>query len=319
MPGIAVVSNPRSGKNRRNPQLVDRLTYVLGDSGVVAQPRDLDHLEDTVREFRERDIDIVCVNGGDGTLHKVLSALVVVYGDGATGDDLRTVRLPCVAILKGGTLNTMARNIGQKTGGDAMLGRIVSAWHGRQPLRTVERTATVVNNTHAGFLFGTGVLYRFMRMYEEGAQPTPWKAIKLVTKVCLSTAVGGPLAREVFALDEARVTLDGRDWKPSGYAAIAVGTMADLGLGWKLFHAASDHPDHFHALGFACPPMTVLKRLYRIPLGRPLDQPGIIDRVGQRLVIEGPAAQGFMMDGDFVIGGQQLVVEAGPRLRFVVP
>lgn len=319
MPGIAVVSNPRSGRNRRNPQLIERLAYVLGDSGVVAQPRDLDHLEDTVRAFRARDIDIVCVNGGDGTLHKVLSALVVVYGDGATGDELRAVRLPRVAILKTGTVNTMARNIGQKTGGDAMLGHIVAAWHAGRPLRTVERTVMVVNGTSAGFLFGTGVLFRFMRMYEEGARPTPWKAVKLVTRVCLSTAVGGQLAARVFEPDDARASLDGRLWDPTAYASIAVGTMDDLGLGFKLFHAASRHPDHLHALGFSCPPMTVLKRFHRIPMGRPLDQPGIIDQVGQRLVIEGPAAQGFMMDGDFVIGGQQLVVEAGPRVRFVVP
>ena len=318
MPGIAVVSNPRSGRNRRNPQLVERLAYVLGDSGVVAQPRDLDDLEDSIRELRERDIDIVCVNGGDGTLHKVLSALVVVYGDGATGDALRSVRLPRVAILKGGTVNTMARNIGQKTGGDTMLGHVVSAWHAGRPLRTVERTAMVVNGTSAGFLFGTGVLYRFMRMYEEGSRPTPWKAVKLVTQVCLSTAVGGELASRVFAPDEAQVSLDGRSWEPSAYASIAVGTMDDLGLGFKLFHSASRHVDHLHALGFACPPMSILKRFHRIPMGRPLDQPGIIDLIGQQLIIEGPAAQGFMMDGDFVIGGQRLVVEAGPRVRFVL-
>lgn len=318
MPGIAVVSNPRSGKNRRDPALVERLAYVLGEAGEVAQPQSIDHLHDAVRGFRDRDVDVVCVNGGDGTLHKVLSALVVVYGDGARGDDLRTLQLPAVAILKGGTLNTMASNIGQKLGGDALLGRVVQAWHAGQAFETVERTVMVVNGAHAGFLFGTGVLYRFMKMYEDGAQPTPWKAVKLVAQVCASTAVGGALSKRVFAPDSAEVTLDGTPWTPRSYASIAVGTMDDIGLGFKLFHNASRNPGHLHVLGFHCPPMSVLTRFHRIPMGQPLGQPDIIDTLGKRLVIRGDAGQGFMMDGDFVDHTTELVVEAGPTVRFVV-
>ncbi len=318
MSGIAIISNPRSGKNRRDPELVERLAYVLGDSGEVAQPRDLDHLEDAVRGFRDRGVDVVCVNGGDGTLHKVLSALVVVYGDGAEGDDLRAVTLPRVAILKGGTLDTMASNIGQKLGSDALLGRVVKKWHAGEPFQTVERTVMVVNGRHAGFLFGTGVLFRFMKMYEEGAPPGPWKALKLVAQVCGSTAVGGGLARRLFAPDDASVSLDGQVWGPPAYASIAVGTMDDIGLGFKVFHRASQNPGQLHVLGFHCPPMSILKRFHRIPLGRPLDQPDITDVLGQRLSIGGDAGRGFMMDGDFVEGTQALVVEAGPTVRFVV-
>ena len=318
MPGIAVVSNPKSGKNRRDPALVERLAYVLGDSGEVAEPQSLDHLEAAMRSFRAQGVDAVCVNGGDGTLHKVLSALVVVYGEGATGAALRSLELPYVVILKGGTLNTMARNIGQDLGGDALLGRVVQAWHAGRPFQTVERTAMVVNGAHAGFLFGTGVLYRFMRMYEEGSPPSPWKALGLVARVCGSTAVGGALAQRVFAPDPATVSLDGAPWAPPAYAAIAVGTMDDLGLGFKLFHRASANPGQLHVLGFHCPPMSVLSRFHRIPFGRPLEQPDITDALGQRLVIGGPAAQGFMMDGDFVDGTEELVVEAGPTVRFVV-
>ena len=137
MGGIAVLSNPRSGVNKRNPALVQKLAYMLGDKGELRQPPDLDHLEETVRELKARDVDVVCVNGGDGTLHKVLSALVRVYSEGATGEALRQVRLPRIAILRSGTLNTMSRNIGLKTQPAEMLGRVVSAHHGRPPLRTV--------------------------------------------------------------------------------------------------------------------------------------------------------------------------------------
>lgn len=135
MGGIAVISNPRSGVNRRNPELLKRLAYVLGDKGELAQPPDLDHLEETVRSLRERDIDILCVNGGDGTLHKVLSALVRVYGDGLSGEALTRVRLPYIAILKAGTVNTISRNIGLRMRARPFLGTIVDAWHADAPLQ----------------------------------------------------------------------------------------------------------------------------------------------------------------------------------------
>ncbi len=318
MSGIAVVSNPRSGTNRQRPALVGQLAETLGTAGEVVEPRTLAELEAAVRTFRSRDVKVVCVNGGDGTLHKVLSAMVVVYGDGARGADLRALELPKLAILKGGTLNTMASNLDQKIGGLDFLRLIGAAMKADAPLATVDRTAMVVNGCHAGFLFGTGVLYRFMRMYEEGTPPGPMKALGLVARVCGSTAIGGALAARVFAPDAALVSLDGQAWTPPAYAAIAVGTMNDIGLGFKLFHRASQNPGYLHVIGFHCPPMSVLSRFYRIPLGRPLERPDITDVLGQRLCIMGEAARGFMMDGDFVDGTSELEVEAGPTVRFVV-
>jgi diacylglycerol kinase (ATP) len=319
MPGIAVLSNPRSGTNRRNPLLVRKLAYVLGDAGELVQPPSLDELEATVRDLRARGVETVCVNGGDGTLHKVLSALVRVYAEGATGDALRAVRLPQIAILKGGTVNTMARNIRLKAGADAMLGRVVDAAHGGPPLRLAERSAIVVNGQHAGFLFGTGILYRFMKMYNEGAPPGRLKALKVLAHVVLSGLVGGPTTRALFHPDPARVLVDGAPWPASRYPAVAVGTMNDIGLGFEVFHAAREHLDHVHALGFIGGPMSAIRSLPRIYLGRPTRHPEILDQVARELIIEGEAAQGFMMDGDFLPGGPALRVEAGPRVRFLLP
>lgn len=131
MSGIGVVTNPRSGKNRRNPGLVRQLAYVLGDRGELQQPGDLDDLARVAQGFRERAIDVLCINGGDGTIHKVLTALVRVYG---------TDPLPIVALLRGGTMNTTARNLGLRGRAEDLLGTVVSRYHAGDPLALVERT-----------------------------------------------------------------------------------------------------------------------------------------------------------------------------------
>jgi diacylglycerol kinase family enzyme len=318
MGGVAVISNPKSKANRKNPALVESLAYVLGEAGPLEQPGDLGGLERVVRQLREREIDVVCVNGGDGTLHKALSAIVKVYADGATGEALQRVRLPKLAILKSGTVNTMARNVGVRASARDMLAHVVESWHGRRPLQIEERTAVVVNGESAGFLFGTGVLYRFMKMYYEGGDPSVLKALRLVGQVVGSAVFGGTLAHDLFAADTARVTADGRRWPEEAFPAIAVGGMNDLGLGFELFHAAKGHPGYIHALGIMGPPVSVVKVLHRVYLGKPTASPRIRDEVVRELIIEGEAARGFMMDGDFIEGGDRLRVEAGPRVPFIV-
>jgi diacylglycerol kinase family enzyme len=317
--GIAVISNPRSGRNRRNPQLVRKLAYVLGEQGELAQPPSLDELEETVRDLRARGIDTICVNGGDGTLHKVFSALLRVYGEGVAPEELPALRLPRVAILKSGTVNTLARNVGLRLGAQKMLGAVVESVHGGGAMRTVERNLVCVNGRHAGFLFGTGVLYRFMRAYAESPRQGPVAGATLLIKASASALVGGKFAEYLFEKDDAVVTVDGQPWPATHFASVAIGGTDDIGLGFRVFHAASAHPDHVHALGFTGGPVPIVKNLGRIYRGKPIRNAGVLDQVARTVRIEGTAAQGFMMDGDFVEGGQVLEVVAGPRVRFLVP
>jgi diacylglycerol kinase family enzyme len=316
--GIAVISNPRSGVNRRNPGLVQRLAYVLGDTGDLVQPPDLDHLEATVRALREREIEVVCVSGGDGTLHKVVSALVRVYADGAEGDALRAVRLPEVAILKSGTVNTLARNVGQRTGAAEMLGRVVEMAHGGPPLRTVERTLMVVNGTYAGFIFGIGVLGRFMQAYYAGGTTGPLKALRVLARLVASQLLGTQYVKDMFRKEPWQVTVDDRPVDAPGFAAVAAGSVKDIGLGFELYPRALDDAERMHVLAFPCDPATVLRVLPSVYLGRVLDRPDILQSLPKRMVIEHQQPLAIMMDGDFIPGASRLVVEAGPRVRFLV-
>jgi diacylglycerol kinase family enzyme len=318
MPGIAVVSNPRSGSNKKNPELVRRLAFVLGEKGELAQPDGLDRLEDVVRDLRARDVDIICVNGGDGTVHKLLSSLVRVYADGKTGRDLRAVRLPLIGILKGGTMNTMARNIGLKQGGDVLLGRIVNQYYSEAPFKTVERNLIVVNGEEAGCLFGNGVLSRFLEAYYEGGGEGPWKAVKTIARAIWSVITGSEFAKNMFKPLPCRVKVDGQPWGPEAYAAVAAGTMADIGLGFRPFMRALEHPDHMHMIGICGPPSTVVAALPRMRMGLHWNRPDVIESVTRRFTIEADEPQSYMLDGDFLRCGQLLTVEAGPRVRFIV-
>lgn len=309
MGGIGVVTNPRSRRNKRNPGLQHQLAYVLGEQGALAAPMDLGALESSVEHFREREIDVLAINGGDGTNHVVLSAFLRVYGDKP---------LPKVALLRGGTMNTVASGLGIRGQPSELLGRLVSAYHSGEPMALVERNLLVVDD-QAGFLFGNGILSHFLEAYYEAAEPTPASALGVLIHTVASALVGGKFAQRMVRPIQAEVTAGHRRWTSHSWLTVAAGTVDDIGFGFRPFFRAVDHPGYMHALGMFCDASAVVGQLWNVWRGKPLDHPQMVDGVTDRLVIESDQALPFMIDGDFHQGGQRLEVRTGPRVQFILP
>src|SRR5215471_13326780 len=104
VPGIGLITNPRSRVNLRDPGRPRRLSYLIGSHGQAEATRTLDDLYRVCEEFRKERIDVLGISGGDGTLHHTLTAMIRTYGSDQS--------LPPIAILRGGTMNTIARSFG---------------------------------------------------------------------------------------------------------------------------------------------------------------------------------------------------------------
>jgi diacylglycerol kinase (ATP) len=309
MPGIGVVSNPKSGINRRRPQLVQELAYVLGDRGEIAQPDGVDRLVSVAENFHRHQIEILCINGGDGTAHEVLTAFLQVYG---------TEPLPMVALLRGGTINNVARSIGiPRKAPDALLGRLVARYHAREELPTVERNLAVVDGRHAGFLFGNGIITSFMEAYYEGGNVGTWKALKVLSRSVTSGVVGGPFIQRLLRPVRARVSVDGQRFDFPEFLSVGAATIPDMGFGFRPFHEIDRHPDRIQVLGFACGVRGVVASMPRWFWKLPSTRRDIVSAVGRELVLESDEPMAFQLDGDLLQGGTRLVVRAGPRVRLV--
>jgi len=132
MPGIGIVTNPNSRRNLRYPDQVQRLGYILGD-GKESEHALTQHPDDIVQvaeRFRDHGIEILALNGGDGTNHVTLSAFIDVYGDEP---------LPKIAFLRGGTMNTIANAVGVRGLPGSILLNIAEKYHLGQPFEISER------------------------------------------------------------------------------------------------------------------------------------------------------------------------------------
>lgn len=342
MAGIGVVLNPNSGHNLRNPHAASRLACALGDHGVVREARSIAELYRIAEDFRREAIDVLAISGGDGTNHVTLTGFIDVYG-GAT--------IPQVALLRGGTMNTVANSVGVERGKpEGLLGRLVRAYavHASQstvaapvavtpdPYRkreggdapptweVVERNVMQIGalgekKAQYGFLFGTGVVHGFLaEYYRDGA--TPLVALKTLGRGIGSALVGGETIRRMARPFRGSVAFGrGPPWPERDYLAVAAGTIGHIGLNFKPFHRFREAPDHFHMLGIHSSALSFIEELPRIHRGEAMRPGKAYDVLASRAILrsgEGPLR--YMIDGDLHETQGDLEMAIGPRVRLVV-
>ena len=150
---LGVIASAHSGRNRRRPERLDRLEEIAATAGARFEaPPTLEALDATVQAFADDGIETLAVNGGDGTLHRVITAAVAAYG----------ADLPRIAVLPGGTMNIVARSTGWLGRPPEALQRVIDG-------HTQERTVSLLKVDELyGFLWGNGLLARFLEVYEDG-------------------------------------------------------------------------------------------------------------------------------------------------------
>lgn len=312
MAGIGIISNPNSRRNRRFPEQMRRLAYVLGKDDVDATTKTVDDVDAVARRFRDADIDILALNGGDGTNHVTLTSFIEVYGDQP---------LPMIALLRGGTMNTVSNAIGIRGTPSSLLVNIVEKYYLKQPFEISERELlriTDEENTRYGFIFGTGIVANFLRLYYDTGNPSPTTAVRVLGRILASGLVRGPLVRGLFEPARGSLSVDGVPWQNGEYYSVAASTIDQIGLGFRPFVRCAAKPGYFHALTIKGRPSRVIAQLPKIRLGRPLPQKQMPDTLAKALVFESEAPIEYTIDGDLHGCGRTVTVESGRRLRIIV-
>lgn len=307
MPGIGIVLNPHSKKHKKDPDRMDRLAFIVGDKGSCKATHDLSDLQRVAEEFKTRDIEILGIGGGDGTIHFTLTAFIRVYGDKP---------LPKITFLRGGTLNTMATACGISGSPEKIISNLLYKYHEDQPFKIKELDCLNINGEY-GFIFGAGVIYRFMHAYYGKGNRSPLGAALTLAHSIGSALINGKFARDMFARMGAEVWVNGRKWPFQNYSAIYAGAVDRLGLKFRVFHY-SEEAHKFHAICFSTPPRNILRHVPRMFLGKPSTCADLIEEPAEEMVIKFDELQAYTIDGDMLPPAKEITVKTGPRLQVVV-
>lgn len=156
---VGLIRNPNSQRNRRAG---DRLSEVVVPNGVALlrlDPRSADDIPGVVAEYAGRGLSHLIVDGGDGTLRDVMTALPAAFPE----------RLPTLMLMAGGNANLATHDVGGGDHGPAALQRLLdtlAAGGGeirrRQPIET--RWPDGSRPPVLGFFIGAAAFYRGWRL-----------------------------------------------------------------------------------------------------------------------------------------------------------
>jgi diacylglycerol kinase (ATP) len=307
---IVVFVNPGSRANRKDPGCADRFVKILGDSGRVAAPPRLDLLADEARQAAAEAPSLIAIHGGDGTLHRTLSALISAYGDKP---------LPPIAILTGGTMNVVASSLGIRAKPEPFLAELVAATRAGSKLPTMHRRCLQVGDQH-GFIFGNGLLSNFLEEYYARGRYGTWRALWVVARTLVSLLTTRRYARRILRRFVGLVTIDGKPLPRTRLTGIGAATVTEVGFRMKLHHRADDDPDQMGGLAIHGGALALLLDVLNVRLGRGLSPKRATSFVAKHLSIEPEEEEStYTLDGDLYTAKGPLTVQVGPALDIVKP
>lgn len=309
MPGIGVINNPKSRQNKKHPTRIKTLGYILGEEGSSKATNSIDELEDCLKDFRKRKIDILAINGGDGSNHVTLTKLIEVY---------KGQPLPKISLLRGGTLNTISASFGIKGDPQYLLHNLSYKYSEGLQFEIKEADLMKINGMYA-FLFGNGFVANFMHTYYETGNPSPWQGVKTLFRGIASAIANGKLAKDWFKPVIGRVTVDEEEIPLERFSAILAGSMEDIGVGFKPWNRAFDVPQSFHIHFADGSPFQILPDIPFIWFGRPMHPTNTQEYVAKHVTIEAEEGFHYTLDGDmYFCEDGKMDISVGPRVQVIV-
>jgi diacylglycerol kinase (ATP) len=310
MSGIGIILNPYSRSNKRNPERMRKLGFIVGDKGSCHSTETLDQVRDLAYEFKERQIDILGISGGDGTNHRTLSTFIDVYGD---------TPLPRIALLRGGTMNNLANQLSIKGTPEKILSNLIIKYHESMPFEEKRIHMVRVNGAY-GFLFGMGLITRFIEVYQnvEGG-PTPARGAWLLSRAMASALINGRFARHLAERFDSEITIDGKKQPFKNYMMIFAGTMTSLGFHFRPLYRSTSEPGKFQSVAISATGRQLLYTFPRAFLAKPSTSEHYVDEMGSEMILEFEKPMMYTIDGDFPDEPVTRVeITTGPLLTCIV-
>ena len=302
---IGILHNPRSGSNLAAAASMRRLfgAYPHIPCSDVVDPASV---TDALRAMAQRGVNAIAVSGGDGTVNAVLNAVL--------GQDLFP-RLPLLAVLRGGTANMTARDVGMQGRQDRALRSLLEcAAHGGDRLTVTERPVMRIDPGAGrapiyGMFFGAagiaqGIEYFKRNVHTLGLRREIGQAITMarfvIAMTCGERAIVAPVPITV-AIDEAPPSL-------FDCAILYATTLEQLVLGLRPYWGRQAAPLHFASVRAS--PQYLVKALPGLLRGRPnrytTPANGYESQNAQRLDIG--------LDSHFFVDGERFSPSAGVAL-----
>ncbi len=316
MSRIGLISNPNSRQNRRGFAEIERAAQSAGFAHLVLG--DMANLLPSLKDLAADSIDVLVVNGGDGTLQAVLTALL---------EDRPFDRLPLLAVLPRGMTNMSACDVGLSGRPHQALAKLADLSRRRglascTASRQVLRLENIPNSpVQRGMFFGAGGICRAIEYCRAKVHPwrveADWAAGLTLIGLLASWMLRGGRS-DVICGETVHVSLDNGP-ETSAELLLALATTLDrLVMRSRPFWHQKGEPVRYTAIAY--PPAHLLASVRQVFYGG-----NERDLPASCYASRGAHAIRLRFDGRFTLDGQMfdasadepLVITAPDRLDFV--
>lgn len=319
MSGIGIIANPHSKLNKRDPWRKQLLSYIVGSQGKVEVTQSVLHLRQVAQEFKDQSIEIVAINGGDGTISQTLTAFIDTYGE---------TPLPHFALLRGGTMNMLASNLGIQGSPEQVLAKLVESYASKHVFKKKRLNSLRVGGQY-GFLFGTGVSAAFLETFYQH-KSGPIGVLWLMLRIVMSRVWGGELFRRVLKSESVRLTSKDQDWRVECHSCgILASTVRKIPMGFPMFHQAEKpQQSDMEVLCFTIPSEKIVTQLFPVVYQHCLQtlfpkwhqKRRLFSCLSKNIEIYLSKTNIYTLDGEiFKTSQKRLHVDIGPSITFLLP
>jgi diacylglycerol kinase family enzyme len=252
---VGVLTNPRSGGNKKG------LSEIRS---ILAQWPDVLHHEEftpagmneALADFARNGVELVIINGGDGTAHATLTAI---------GRGEIFAKPPLLALLCAGTTSMLPRDVGVPGSAASALSRILRwAKSTDKSLAVLPRPVLQVQQASKqpalfGMFFGAGAICQGIKLFHSGVNPMGWRG-ELMPGLTLLRMMLAILCRDHRKVPPllTKTSLNGQPPQERKDLFVLVSTLERLFLGMRPYWGTEDGPLYYTAVG------TESKRLLRV-------------------------------------------------------
>lgn len=314
---VGVLNNPLSGANRRGLGVVREVLAAYPQVSVrdVQTPADV---ASALADFARREVNVVAINGGDGTIQ---AALTVLYRRGPFE------RLPLLAVLRAGTTSMTAGDVGLKGTRAQGLRRLLTwACDGEGEVVLLQRPVLRVQvapdeEPLYGMFLGTAGIYQGIqfcnnRLNRPGFRGE-WAPGLTIALFLLAVAVRGHTYVVPVPIT---VGLDQNPPEERDWFLLMISALERLFLGLRPYWGKEDGPLHYTAVDSR--PQYLLRALPALIRGRTgrygTPENGYFSRNVQRVQLA--LNSGFTLDGELFEAKAHLgpvIVQNGGKALFL--
>lgn len=305
---VGIISNPEARHNIRNPRMITIIRRIMGAYAIVIETSTINDIPEAIQTFYDNDVEIIGINGGDGTFSAVITVIIAIY---------KNKPLPKIVVLCAGTMNTMPKSIG-------IYGRTINLV---MALADHCKNWGIFNNTvkqhlikcgnYYGTMSGMALAANFLDAYEAGLYSGWIQAISVLAQGCASAAVRGPYVKHLFKSAKCRIIIDDKELPSKEFTGILGSSIREIGLGFTPAPRAYEKEGCFHFIATNISYWDLIRQISNVWLGKEIRHNRVFSAITGNVHIIPMERMLYMVDGCVYATEDPITMEIGPTIELV--